>query len=71
MCIRDSCLVVHLDRFVPLPLFPGEPDASENGNDDDEFDEDVYKRQQHIHSVVLVLPLPLVVLMSLCSSSYS
>ena len=40
--LKRLCLVVHLDRFVPLPLFPGEPDASENGNDDDEFDESLH-----------------------------
>ena len=36
------CLVVHLDGFISFPLFPGKPDASENGNDDDEFDESLH-----------------------------
>ena len=36
------CLIIHLERFVPLPLLPGEPGASKNGNDDDDFDESLH-----------------------------
>ena len=39
---KRFCLVVHLDGSISFPLFLGKPDASENGNDDDEFDESLH-----------------------------